>query len=32
MVEVSNVKKINPKDGRRDMDDVPFHNLAVLLQ
>jgi len=31
MIEVSNVKKLAPKEWRRDMDDVPFHHLAVLV-
>jgi len=30
IIEVSDVKKLGPKDWRRDMYDVPFHHLAVL--
>ena len=29
MIEVSDVKKLGPKEWHRDMDDVPFHYLAV---
>jgi len=29
MIEVSDVKKLGPKDGRRDMDYVPFRHLTV---
>jgi len=32
MIEVSDVKKLGPKWWRRDIDDVPFHHLAVILQ
>jgi len=31
MIEVSGVKKLDPKGWRQDMDDVPFHHLAVML-
>jgi len=30
MIEVSDVKKLGPKEGRRNMDNVSFHHLAVL--
>jgi len=30
MLEVSDAKKLGPKEYCRDMNDVPFHHLAVL--
>jgi len=30
MLEVSAVRKLGPKECRRDMDNLPFHHLAVL--
>jgi len=30
IIEVGDVKKLGPKGGRRDTDDVQFHQLAIL--
>jgi len=30
MIDVSDVKKLGPKEWRRNMDVIPFHYLAVL--
>jgi len=32
MIEVIDVKKLGLKRCRRDMNDIPFHHLAVLLR